>query len=1176
MADKYCGQVNIPTVNNDAIACPNYYDTNCVIYQDPIPYFGTVDPSTSTEVFDLLIASLQDARNRIVTLEGASTVNFDLVPTDGSTNAVQSNGIFDALALKLEDAPSNGTQYVRQDGAWAPVAGGATNVVVGDNTGVATTPYAALSSGTENASFGDRAFENAVTLNGSIAIGDMAGFYAAQVTAPTEGVTTELTVATDSIFIGREAKPSANTSINEIVIGAEAFGFGDNTVTIGTLGQTVGTYLMGVLDVQQELIVEGIGTSTFAGAVDVTGNITLTGTVDGRDVATDGTKLDGIEVGATADQIAIEVPITDAGLNFTATEVEGALAELAAAITAGVSDGDKGDITVSGTGAVWTIDPTAVTFAKIQDVTTGVFIGRITSGTGAIEELSGADATTLLSPFSTTTITQGVVPGSNNVGAGYYLEADGTWSIPPTGGVGNTIYSADDALTGARIVDLSANQLTFTDVGGDVNINAGRLGVNTAVFGGSRLGDSFFQTPSIDTQSINIKDNSLNTFLAIFSSAVGAVPGDGVVTSLKNFTDSVNVISISAQDADQTSGTRQVEGTIALRNDYQDNSFTILDMFNQDYPSGVTPLAQEMGWVAIHGGGATAKPIGLYRYDGTTYTNIWKLSPSNVLTYGVDIIVPDETFNVAWNSSLEVPTKNAIYDEIGLVRSEFVDLVNPQAVSGIKTFNDALHAGSGQLIYNDDLTPTGYASGGASGYLGASQYYFYTDHALGFQGYGALSFNSLTADRVYIMPDKAGTVALLSDVSGAVLLNDLTDVTITSPAAGEYLRYNGSNFVNYDPAGEWVPISGGVTLTGALDIGGRVGITTGTNNFTSTSSSIFADASDRIGFKETGVNSNLESMAFDLSLMTAHRIVTWPDKTGTVAFLDDITGSYVTLGTSQTITGAKTFSGGLTMSSNLGADTTSTRDIGSFAIPFFETYSRRFIVKKGTSNKSWRFEGNEAGDSLGINIETTANTDTWTGLYTLNSTGAPANPTDIVDLAYLEANFMELTGNQSAAGIKSFTDSTASTTKDTGAVVITTGGLGVEGAINAGGDITAFASSDPRLKDDMVRIKDPMAKLRLLTGYTFTWNDKQELYFGDDIGLKSTEVAEVIPSAVREGTHGYQQVDYKRVTPLMVEAIKEQQEEINQLRMQNKAMADKMDNIYKTVEFLMKRVTEND
>lgn len=69
MPIKVCGQVNIPTVNNEVTACTNFYDTDCVIYQNPISYFGTTEPSTSTEVFNFIISSLQDARNRIISLE---------------------------------------------------------------------------------------------------------------------------------------------------------------------------------------------------------------------------------------------------------------------------------------------------------------------------------------------------------------------------------------------------------------------------------------------------------------------------------------------------------------------------------------------------------------------------------------------------------------------------------------------------------------------------------------------------------------------------------------------------------------------------------------------------------------------------------------------------------------------------------------------------------------------------------------------------------------------------------------------------------------------------------------------------------------------------------------------------------------------------------------------------
>ncbi len=62
----------------------------------------------------------------------------------------------------------------------------------------------------------------------------------------------------------------------------------------------------------------------------------------------------------------------------------------------GISDGDKGDITVSASGATWTIDNNAVTLAKIEDIATDSFIGRDTAGTGDPEVLSVATAKTLL------------------------------------------------------------------------------------------------------------------------------------------------------------------------------------------------------------------------------------------------------------------------------------------------------------------------------------------------------------------------------------------------------------------------------------------------------------------------------------------------------------------------------------------------------------------------------------------------------------------------------------------------------------------------------------------------------------------------------------------------------------------------------------------------------------
>jgi len=105
------------------------------------------------------------------------------------------------------------------------------------------------------------------------------------------------------------------------------------------------------------------------------------------------------------------------------------------------------------------------------------------------------------------------------------------------------------------------------------------------------------------------------------------------------------------------------------------------------------------------------------------------------------------------------------------------------------------------------------------------------------------------------------------------------------------------------------------------------------------------------------------------------------------------------------------------------------------------------------------------------------------------------------------------------------------------------------------GDIVAAESSDKRLKDNIKPIKNAIDKIEKIGGYEFDWNDKQELYEGHDVGVIAQEIEKVLPEVVETRADGYKAVDYKKIIPLLIQAIKEQQKQIDELSGKNNNMA---------------------
>ncbi len=94
-------------------------------------------------------------------------------------------------------------------------------------------------------------------------------------------------------------------------------------------------------------------------------------------------------------------------------------------------------------------------------------------------------------------------------------------------------------------------------------------------------------------------------------------------------------------------------------------------------------------------------------------------------------------------------------------------------------------------------------------------------------------------------------------------------------------------------------------------------------------------------------------------------------------------------------------------------------------------------------------------------------------------------------------------------------------------------------------------TSDGRYKKNIQNLQYPLDKIMRLRGVTYEMRADEFplLHFssGKQIGLIAQEVENIIPEIVSTNADGYKSVDYAKLVPLLIEAIKEQQKRIEAL-----------------------------
>ena len=138
--------------------------------------------------------------------------------------------------------------------------------------------------------------------------------------------------------------------------------------------------------------------------------------------------------------------------------------------------------------------------------------------------------------------------------------------------------------------------------------------------------------------------------------------------------------------------------------------------------------------------------------------------------------------------------------------------------------------------------------------------------------------------------------------------------------------------------------------------------------------------------------------------------------------------------------------------------------------------------------------------------------------------------------------------------------------KFNGGLNVGTASGSVTGEIRASNEITAYYSSDIRLKENIRLIADPIGIINQIRGVYYDWTDDhikarggEDGYFvrKHDIGVIAQEVEKVLPEIVAERDDGTKVVKYEKIVALLIEAVKDQQQQINQILVQLENLTNK-------------------
>lgn len=738
-------------------------------------------------------------------------------------------------------------------------------------------------------------------------------------------------------------------------------------------------------------------------------------------------------------------------------------------------------------------------------------------------------------------------------------------AIVVDGGIGvakKSMFGADVHIMGNSTLNGVSVINNDTDAT-STNAGALKVGGGVTVTKNIKIGGNMNLTGAATIQD-NLTANGATILLG------GSSVTTGTTATINSATTAINSTAVNVAGATAISSTLGVTGATTLSNTLGVTGATTLgstlSVTGASTLSGATTLGNNLSVAGSSSlSGATTLGSTLTVAGSSTLTGATSVG-SGFTVAGASLL--NSTLDVAGATTLNGATviKNTLNIKSGTVDKFTVDnLTGNTDVQGTMAIKGDSTLHGGLFIQNSQNSNTfSVANGGETRFYNTTNSTSTTTGAVLVDGgmgvakniYSGANINAASGINAGADITAQGEVSSATlSVSGDSALHN-TSVTGTFGATGattlgSTLAVN-SNTASTNTGTGAVTVVGGVGIGGAVNIGGTVeiaGATTVKNNLTIRNS---GDSITQFSVDSTNGNTAITGTLTTTGQTTLNGGLSVTS--GTVASSVDVSITSSTASTSSS-TGALKVSGGMGVAGAVNVAGVTTVSNNLIIKDTTGTSTKLSVNTNGTTINDVFTVNNSTGNSQNFNIDGSGNM-TVTGTSTLKSDVAVNNGTSNTFTVASSTGNTALSGTFNSNNVENILESGSGSNKTYSAPNTFQGGAIFKKDVRINGNASVIgsfaatetvATSDARLKENVVTLDNCIDKVNAMRGVYFDWINKEEFHDRRNVGFIAQEVEAAVPELVLTNNAGIKQVNYSQMSALLLQAIKEQQAIINGL-----------------------------